>query len=133
MKQVNRTKEALIWLILLVPFIYAFAIWNKVPQQVPTHFDLNGMPDDYSGKVSALLVLPLINVAIYLLLFFIPRIDPRKKNYAAFGSSYQNIRLIIHLFFVGVFIFITQTTMKGQPLKLNVFSCRDAALFCLAR
>jgi uncharacterized membrane protein len=121
MKQVNRTKEAIIWLILLVPFIYAFAIWNKVPEQVPTHFDLNGKPNAYSGKVFALLMLPIMNVAIYLLLFIVPRIDPRKKNYAIFGSSYQNIRLIIHLFLVGTFIFITQTTMNGQPLKLNVF------------
>src|SRR4051812_3839705 len=121
MKQVNKIKEALIWLILLVPFIYAFAIWNKVPEKVPTHFDINGKPDDYSGKAFALLLLPLMNVAIYFLLFFVPHIDPRKKNYSAFGSSYQNIRLLIHLFFVGVFIFITQTTMNGQPLKLNVF------------
>src|SRR6476469_5133298 len=86
MKQVNKTKEALIWLILLVPFMYAFAIWNKVPEKVPTHFDINGKPDDYSGKAFALLLLPLMNVAIYFL-----------------------------------FIFITQTTMNGQPLKLNVF------------
>ena len=131
MRQVNRTKEALIWLILLVPFIYAFAIWNKVPQQVPTHFDIHGQPNDYSGKVYALLILPLINVAIYVLLFFVPRIDPRKKNYETFGSAYQNIRLIIHLFLVGVFIFITQTTMTGTPLKLNVFFAGLLLFFAL--
>ena len=50
MKQVNRTKEALIWFILLVPFFYAFTIWNKVPPQVPTHFDFNGKTNDYSGN-----------------------------------------------------------------------------------
>src|SRR3954454_24549462 len=121
MKQVNRTKESLILLILLVPFIYAFAIWKKVPEQVPTHFDMNGKPNDYSGKAFALLLLPLMNVAIYFLLFFVPRIDPRKKNYATFGSSYQNIRLLIHLFFVAIFIFITQTTSQGQHLQLNAF------------
>ncbi len=121
MKQVNIKKEAVIWLILLLPFIYSFIVWNKIPDRVPTHFDINGEPDDYSSKTFALLLLPVMNIIIYFILFIVPRIDPRKKNYAAFGSSYQNIRLLIHLFFVGVFIFITQTTSGGQPLKLNAF------------
>ncbi len=121
MKQVNIKKEAVIWLILLLPFIYSFIVWNKIPDKVPTHFDIKGQPDDYSGKAFALLLLPVMNIVIYFILFIVPRIDPRKKNYAAFGSSYQNIRLLIHLFFVGIFIFITQTTSGGQPLKLNAF------------
>jgi len=121
MKPVNIKKEAVIWLILLLPFIYSIIIWNKIPDKVPTHFDIKGQPDDYSGKTFALLLMPVMNIIIYFILFIVPRIDPRKKNYAAFGSSYQNIRMLIHLFFVGMFIFITKTTSGGQPLKLNAF------------
>jgi uncharacterized membrane protein len=131
MKQVNRKKEAIIWLILLLPFIYSLIVWNKLPDQVPTHFDVKGEPDDYSGKAFALLLLPVMNVVIYVILFFIPRIDPRKKNYAAFGSSYQNIRMLIHVFFAGIFIFITQTTSGGQPLKLNAFLSGMLLFFAL--
>ncbi len=121
MKQVNMKKESLIWLILLVPFIYAAIVWNQVPDRVPTHFNVNGEADDYSKKAFALLLMPVMNVVIYFILFFVPRIDPRKKNYAFFGSSYQNIRLLIHLFFVGIFIFITQTTAGGKPLQMSGF------------
>ena len=131
MKQVNWKKEAIIWLILLLPFIYSVIVWNKLPDRVPTHFDVKGEPDDYSGKAFALLLLPAMNVVLYFILFFIPRIDPRKKNYAAFGSSYQNIRMLIHLFFVGMFIFITQTTSGGQPLKLNAFLSGMLLFFAL--
>ena len=121
MKQVNWKKEAIIWLLLLIPFIYAAIVWNKVPEKVPTHFDINGRPDDYSKKAFALLLMPVMNIIIYFILLFVPRIDPRKKNYAFFGSSYQNIRLLIHLFFVGIFIFITQTTSGGKPLQMSGF------------
>lgn len=121
MKQVNLKKEAVIGLILLLPFVYILFMWSKIPEQVPTHFNVKGEPDDYSTKAFALLLLPFMNVIIYFILFFIPRIDPRKKNYALFGSSYQNIRLVIHLFLAGIFIFITQTTSGGEPLKLNAF------------
>jgi uncharacterized membrane protein len=131
MKQVNRKKEAIIWLILLLPFIYSIIVWNKLPDRVPTHFDIKGEPNDYSGKAFALLLLPVTNIVIYFILFFIPRIDPRKKNYEAFGSSYQNIRILIHLFFVGMFIFITQTTSGGHPLKLNAFLSGMLLFFAL--
>ncbi|HEY6979261.1 MAG TPA: SdpI family protein [Chitinophagaceae bacterium] len=131
MKQVNRKKEAIIWLILLLPFIYSVIVWNKLPDRVPTHFDIKGEPNDYSGKAFALLLLPVTNIVIYFILFFIPRIDPRKKNYEAFGSSYQNIRILIHLFFVGMFIFITQTTSGGHPLKLNAFLSGMLLFFAL--
>ena len=131
MKRVNIKKEAVIWLILLIPFIYSFIVWNKIPDKVPTHFDIKGQPDDNSGKAFALLLLPAMNIVIYFILFIVPRIDPRKKNYTAFGSSYQNIRLLIHLFFVGMFIFITQTTSGGQPLKLNGLLSGVLLLFAL--
>ncbi len=121
MKQVNWKKEAIIWIILLLPFVYAAITWNKLPEWVPTHFNVNGEADDYSKKAFALLLMPVMNVVIYFILFFVPRIDPRKKNYAFFGSSYQNIRLLIHLFFVGIFIFITQTTSGGKPLQMGGF------------
>jgi uncharacterized membrane protein len=131
MKQVNIKKEILIWLILLLPFIYALIVWNKIPEQVPTHFNVKGEPDDYSNKAFALLLLPCMNVIIYFILFFIPRIDPRRKNYTAFGNSYQNIRMLIHLFFVGIFIFITQTTSGGEPLKLSAFFSAMLLFFAL--
>lgn len=131
MKQINKSKEALLWLILLLPFIYILIVWNTIPDQVPTHFNIKGEPDDYSGKAFALLLLPVMNIVMYFILFFVPRIDPRKKNYEAFGSSYQNIRLVIHLFFVGIFIFITQTTSGGQHLQLNAFLSMMLLFFAL--
>src|ERR1035438_700097 len=119
MNQTNNTKEAIIWLVLLSPFLYALLVWHKIPVMVPTHFDTNGAPDDYSSKPFALIFMPAMNIVIYFVLLFIPRIDPRKKNYAFFGSSYQNIRLLVHLFLAGLFIFITQTTAGGQRLQVN--------------
>ena|ERR1043165_6638786 len=130
-KNFNRQKEIIVWIFLLIPFIYAMIVWNKVPDQVPTHFNFKGEPDNYSSKSVALLLLPAMNIFIYLILFFIPRIDPRRKNYESFGSSYQNIRLVIHLFFVGVFIFITQTTSGGEPLHLNAFLSGMLLFFAL--
>lgn len=119
MKNINWKKETVIWILLLAPFIYALIIWNRVPEQVPTHFNMEGEADDYSSKAFALLVLPATNILVYFILLFLPRIDPRRKNYEHFGVSYQNIRLVVHLFFVAIFIYITGIILYNKPLSVN--------------
>lgn len=131
MNNINRTKEAIIWLMLLTPFFYAIYIWNSLPDQVPTHWNVKGEVDDYSSKAVGLLVLPAMNVLIYFILFFIPRIDPRYQHYKLFGSSYQNIRLIIHVFFVGVFVFIMHATLSGDTNGFNFFMAGMGLFFAL--
>lgn len=129
MKNINLKKEAIIWLFLLAPFIYVMYIWNTMPEQIPTHWNAKGEVDDYSSKAFGLLMLPVMNVLIYFILFFIPRIDPRYQHYKLFGSSYQNIRLIIHVFFVGVFVFVMHATLTGDSNGFNFFMAGMALFF----
>ena len=121
MKNVNRKKEIVIWILLLAPFIYAFFIWNKVPERLPTHFNIHGEADDYSSKALALLVLPATNILVYFIMLLIPRIDPRRKNYEQFSVSYQNIRLVVHLFFVAIFIYVSSAILYNRTLYMNAF------------
>ena len=87
MKQVNAKR--IYYMALVAPAIHLCdGRLNKTPDQVPTHFNFKGEPDDYSGKAFALLLMPFLNIVIYFVLF-IPRIDPTQKNYESFGSSYQ--------------------------------------------
>jgi len=119
MKNINRKKEIFIWLLLLLPFIYGAFTWSQLPERIPTHFGMNGQPDDYSGKPFGVFVLPVMNVFVYLLLFFVPRIDPRRKNYELFGASYQNIRMLIHFFMLAFFVFIMRTIISGNEFHTN--------------
>src|ERR1044071_545067 len=121
MKNINWKKEAVIWLALIAPFIYAFIMWNKIPEQVPTHWNVKREADDYSGKTFALFLLPGMNVLIYFILLFIPRIDPRYQHYKLFGPSYQNIRMIIHIFFVGIFAFTIHAALTNNASGFNFF------------
>lgn len=131
MKNLNWKKEAAIWIVLLVPFLYALFVWNTLPEQIPTHWNVKGEVDDYSSKAFGLLMLPVMNVLIYLILFFIPRIDPRYQHYKMFGSSYQNIRLIVHMFFVGVFAFVMHATLTNDAGGFNYFMAGLALFFAL--
>lgn len=43
--------------------------WNKLPETVPIHFGVNGLPEGYGPKM-ALAILPVISILVYVSLSF---------------------------------------------------------------
>ncbi|MCW3085000.1 MAG: SdpI family protein [Bacteroidetes bacterium] len=112
-------KDWLTWIIILSPLVLIIGCWDKFPDQIPTHFGMNGQPDDYSGKAFGLLMLPAINVLTYLLFLVLPKIDPRGKNYKLFADKYKIIRIIFHAFFTFIF-FLTAFYALGNHFNLSL-------------
>ena len=70
-----------------------FSIWAypQLPAQVATHFDLDGTPNGWSSRLTAVLLVPALAVLLVGLFTVIPRIDPRRANYALFTPTYWSI------------------------------------------
>lgn len=81
-------------------FVASAAAWPFAEDRIPIHWNASGDVDGYGGKAEGLLLVPGIAAAIWLLLAFIPRFDPGRRNYASFGSAYFFTRLAI-LGFMG--------------------------------
>ena len=73
-------------IVLMVAF--ALAVYGRLPEQVPIHFDLSGEPDDWMDRFPGAFFLPAIAAGIYLLLFALRRIDPRRDHYARFEGTW---------------------------------------------
>ena len=65
--------------LLLIPFLAIPFVWDLLPEQIPTHWNLQGEADDYSSKAFGLLFIPLLNIGLYLLLLYLPKIDPKER------------------------------------------------------
>jgi uncharacterized membrane protein len=102
MKQKDLIKEIFILSVLLFPVILMFLVWNKLPDKLPIHWNIKGEADSYGPKY----LFALINTGLYLIFLIIPRIDPRKKNYTIFSSTYYKLRFIFTLFFSILFSLI---------------------------
>ena len=50
----------------LAAIIPGLCLWNELPDKIARHFDMNGDPDGYSGKLFVIVMLPLIMTAISL-------------------------------------------------------------------
>lgn len=90
--------------IIAVMFAVAAIRWGSVPDRIPVHWNAAGQVDGYGGKFQGLLLLPLITLGLYLLLLLIPRIDPARRNYAAFAGSYLVIRvsIVVYMAFIAL-------------------------------
>ena len=78
----------------------AFGIWAlpELPAEVASHWGLDGEPDGWSSRTTAVFVLPLIGLGIAALLAFLPRIDPRRTNFELHAGTYwlvANASLIV--------------------------------------
>lgn len=76
-----KTKPHWIELVLLAaPFVALAVLWPSLPVRIPTHWGVSGQVDGWSSRAFGSLLLPMVNVATYLLVLFLPKFDPRMKK-----------------------------------------------------
>ncbi len=81
----------------------AVSVWAYplLPATVATHWNLQGTPDGYSGRLWAVAVMPIVIVGLTGLFRVLPNVDPRRENYTKFLDTYWLIANVV-LAFAGV-------------------------------
>lgn len=93
--------EILPWLIILATAGLAVYFYQNFPDQVVTHWNITGEPDDWGGKTGVALGLAAIIPGVYLLFNVLPYLDPKRDRYTEFRSVYFVFRnLFVGLFFL---------------------------------
>ena len=100
----------IICLLLLVgSLIYLNAIWDSLPDQIPTRFDFHGNVIRYSGK-GMLLIMPFFSWLFFLILSlieWIPNILNSDKHEEPANIRRRNVFFSLKLLIVIVFLFIS--------------------------
>ncbi len=116
----DRRIYAVLALCLLLMLGASYVAWRQLPAdaRIPTHWGVNGLPDQYSSKAFGLLLMPVIAAVLVPTLLFVLRFDPRKTHVA---QSRQPIALIV----VAVLVFLTGIHLAmvaislGQAISMN--------------
>ena len=76
--------------LVLVALAVAVSVWAypRLPETVATHWNLRGVPDGYSPRLWAVLFGPALILGATGLFNVLPKLDPRRDNYAKFLNSY---------------------------------------------
>lgn len=64
----------------LLAIIPGLAVYNRLPEKIARHFDVQGNPDGYSGRGLVVFGLPLLVTAIHLLSCLLINRDPKSDN-----------------------------------------------------
>lgn len=103
--------------------IYLVIVWNRIPDQIPTHFGLSGEADAYSGK-SAILINPIVGWLLYGLVSVVARFpqcwntgvkvteENKERVYAVLLSmiTFVNFHLVL------IFVYTTVMMANGRSL-----------------
>lgn len=106
-----------LYILVGVMFISGLVALPFMPDPAPIHWNIAGEPDGYGSPWLAVLLSPLITLAMVILMPLLPRLDPRYANYAGFASSYQLIMTALVLFFALVHVLVIGAAL-GWPVSI---------------
>jgi len=104
-KLFNWKNELFIIVLITIPVILYYIYQSKLPDQLPSHFTLSGEVNDFMEKGSFIGFVLIINIIMYLLLLFLPKIDPKGKI-GQMGHKLFALRLILTALMSFVFSLI---------------------------
>lgn len=108
------------WLVALVvglTVLVTLLAWPSLPEQVPTHFGVDGQADAF-GPAWTVWLIPVLQVAVVAGMLLLPYLDPKRRNYADFWPAYRMIRLLLVGFFLLLQLVILGTAL-GIPVEVN--------------
>jgi len=111
MKNTSKYTELLILIIIIIPVAYLLAIWAELPEEVPMHWNAKGQIDRYGSKNELVGLLLMLNLPLYFILKYAPKIDPKKK---ISDSQLAGLRLVMHLFMSALALFILYSTKQAE-------------------
>jgi uncharacterized membrane protein len=98
----------------------AISIWAYpgLSPSVATHWSLRGEPDGFSSRAVAVSIMPAVMIAMTVLFNVLPRVDPRRENYAKFLGTYWLIANAVILFLLVAHGLIIVTGL-GYSVKID--------------
>lgn len=92
----------------IIPMIFSILLYNKLPEKIPTHFNINGEVDSYGSKLFVCILLPIILCIVNILLNIILNNDPKKQNHnETLLTIFKFIIPLISLIFIPSSILIS--------------------------
>lgn len=100
-------------------FVAGLLTLLNAPARIPIHWDANGNPNGYGDPIFGLLLAPVLALGLYLLLRWLPMVDPGRANYATFAGPYATLRWAILLLMAVLQVQIV-LAVRGIPIDAGI-------------
>ncbi|WP_210521490.1 SdpI family protein [Hymenobacter terricola] len=101
--------------VLVLPSIYLLKVWPALPDQVPSHFGLDGQANGYTSRNQLWLLTLALPLGVALLFAVLPRLDP-KHRLDGDSVNFQKLRLAVVALLGGLACYVLYLAMHpGTP------------------
>lgn len=104
-------------ILILISIIATAFIYSNLPEKIPSHWNIKGEIDSYNHK-SFVWFTSLLPLGSYLLMIYIPEIDPRRESYKKHKKAYKVLINILVPFFI-VIHWITIFAALGHQISVG--------------
>ena len=78
----NKGTLALGSIVTLIPILIGLLLWDKLPDPMPSHWNIQGEVDGWSSKAFSVFGFPAMLLAFHWVCVFASSADPKHKNYS---------------------------------------------------
>jgi uncharacterized membrane protein len=117
--------------LIVVAVVISIVAYPKLPDQVPTHWDLSGDVNGWSSRLWGAWMLPLIMAVVWLIMRAIPHIDPRGANYAKFEGMYDWLIILVIAFMLVMHVVVIMGA-TGSPISMTTIVMPAVGIFIAA-
>lgn len=110
-------KEVLPIVLILIIMAVGLFLYPQLPERVPSHWGINGEVNGWSSRTFAVFFFPALILGIYLLMSFLPLMDPYRANIEKFAKWYFWFKVAFLVFFGALYL---MTLWAGLGYEINV-------------
>ncbi|MDD4587493.1 MAG: SdpI family protein [Heliobacteriaceae bacterium] len=108
-----------LWVLMAGLLVAGILVYPHLPEQVPSHWNFRGEVDAYTSRPLGAFFPPFLVLGLYVLMRFLPLIDPRRENYRRFGGAYRFLCWGIVLFGSAMYV-VTILAALDYPVKMGL-------------
>jgi uncharacterized membrane protein len=98
----ERMKNLMPLCIIAAAVISGVICYPSLPDQMVTHWGIDGEPDGYSSKLTALAFTPILMIILVGIFRVVPKTDPKKDNHTTNSGSVQVVENTILLMLLAI-------------------------------
>lgn len=131
-KIINFSAKTEVWpiVIILVSVAASLFSYSSLPATVASHWNIQGQVDGWINREFHVIFFPALLIGIYLLMNFIPRLDPRKERYQQFAAVYLIIRNLVISALAIIFLAATAYNL-GYNINIAVITASTIGMLMI--
>lgn len=118
-------------LLIAIAVAVSLAVYSQLPDRVPTHWNARGEVDGWSSRAFGAFLIPVIMILMAVLTPLVPKLDPRRSNYAKFETTYWFTINLVLTFMLGVHFMTLAITLGADIPVERVIPFGVGALFAI--